>query len=87
MTIERAEAANVWPYVGIYLLTTIALSIALIVFAMFFPSWFESGGQAMNFIIIFASTMTAYSFFVKRHGRLFTRQEYWRIVSDRKSVV
>ena len=81
MTIERAEAANVWPYVGIYLLTTIALSIALIVFAMFFPSWFESGGQAMNFIIIFASTMTAYSFFVKRHGRLFTRQEYWRIVS------
>lgn len=81
MTIENQESANIWPYVGIYLLTTIALSIALIVFAMFFPSWFQGGGQAMNFIINFAATMTAYSFFVKRHGRLFSRQEYWKIVS------
>ena len=81
MTVEKTQSANVWPYVGIYILTTIALSIALIVFAMFFPSLFESAGKAMNFVINFISTMTAYSFFVKRNGRLFSRQEYWQIVS------
>lgn len=81
MTIEKTESVNVWPYVGVYMLTTIALSIALIVFAMFFPSLFESAGKAMGFIINLASTMTAYSFFVRRNGRLFSRQEYWKIVS------
>lgn len=81
MTIEKTESANVWPYVGIYILTTIALTVALIVFAMFFPSLFESVGKAMNFVINFVSTMTAYSIFVKRNGRLFSRREYWQVVS------
>ena len=81
MTIESQAPVNVWPYVGIYILTTVALSIALIVFAIIFPSWIDSVGKAINFAINFASTMTAYSLFVKRNGRLFSRQEYWKIVS------
>ncbi|MEO5756519.1 MAG: ABZJ_00895 family protein [Mesorhizobium sp.] len=81
MTIEEMETANVWPYVGIYILTTIVLSIILIVLTIMFPSAMESAGKAMNFVVIFASTSTTYSFFVKRKGRVFSRQEYWRIVS------
>ncbi|MDX8454361.1 ABZJ_00895 family protein [Mesorhizobium sp. VK9D] len=87
MTTETAKPANVWPYVGIYIATTIILTAiwvmvgylapALVELA---PTLVEKAKTAASFVTIFASTLSAYSIFIRRNGRLFDRGEYWRVV-------
>jgi len=81
MEIDGAESVNVWPYVRYYILTMIVATIALAIFLVFVPSLAESFGKASGFAINIASTMFASSKFIKNNGRLFNREEYWKIVS------
>ena len=81
MEIDGAESVNVWPYVGYYILAMTIATIALAVFLVFVPSIAESFGKASGFAINIASTMFASSKFIKNNGRLFSRTEYWKIVS------
>ncbi|RWC96615.1 MAG: hypothetical protein EOS32_07755 [Mesorhizobium sp.] len=81
MEIDGAESVNVWPYVGYYILTVTVATIAFAVFLVFVPSMAESLGKASGFAINLASTMFASSKFIRHNGRLFNREEYWKIVS------
>ncbi|UCI10138.1 ABZJ_00895 family protein [Mesorhizobium sp. B1-1-8] len=46
-----------------------------------FPSLAASVGKSSYVGINIASTLASYSFFIKKHGRLFRRGEYWRTVT------
>ncbi|MBA1144331.1 ABZJ_00895 family protein [Mesorhizobium neociceri] len=79
MPSDRTEAVNLWPYVGIYILTQVILYLAWLGFGFLVPAP-NSVNSAASFVIIFASTFFAYSVFIRRNGRLFNRGEYWRMV-------
>ncbi|MGX5803853.1 ABZJ_00895 family protein [Bradyrhizobium sp. Arg314] len=80
MATETAKPANVWPYVGIYIATTIILTAIWAMVGYLAPTLVEKAKTAASFVTIFASTLSAYSIFIRRNGRLFDRGEYWRVV-------
>jgi len=81
MSMSETETVNIWRYVGIYLATTIVLYLAWIAFVYAFPSMEKSTSTPVNLAIIFASTSCSYFYFIRQHGRLFERHEYWKIVT------
>ncbi|MER8395891.1 ABZJ_00895 family protein [Mesorhizobium sp. M1340] len=80
MPADKIEAVNIWRYVGIYISATIVLYVSWVSFVYLLPSVEKSTATAVNLAIIFASSSFSYSAFIKRHGRLFERSEYWKIV-------
>lgn len=80
MTLEKTDSTNIWPYVGIYILTTIVLWLIWLAFVSVVPAAEKSGGTAIGVATIFGSTLVSYSMFIKRNGRLLDRGEYWKIV-------
>ncbi|BCM21347.1 ABZJ_00895 family protein [Mesorhizobium sp. J8] len=83
MAVDQRDFPNLWPYVGFYFLTTTILSLAWTGYWYFVPSALENDSVvvAANAGIVFGSTATACAAFIRRHGRLFTRSEYWRMIS------
>ncbi|MBZ9762162.1 ABZJ_00895 family protein [Mesorhizobium sp. CA8] len=71
---------SVWPYVGYYALTMVALTIALGILVIAVPAFSEVIGKAAGFAISFGSANIALSKFIRRNGRLFIHREYWTIV-------
>jgi hypothetical protein len=80
MVYEKTDTVSIWPYVGIYMLVTFLVSVALIALAIIFPSFIALTGKNTYFGVNFASTLTAYSLFIRKHGRTFHRGEYWKTV-------
>ncbi|TPI35555.1 hypothetical protein FJ414_17915 [Mesorhizobium sp. B3-1-6] len=80
MLIDNMETVNIWRYVGIYITITIVLYLAWIAFVYMVPSMESATATPVNLAIVFASTSFSYWAFIKRHGRLFERNEYWKIV-------
>ena len=81
MAIDQHNSPNLWPYVGFYFLMTAILSLAWFGFGYLVPSALEKANVAVNVGIVFVSTSTVYTAFIRRHGRLFARSEYWKMVS------
>ncbi|RAZ88926.1 hypothetical protein DPM33_21085 [Mesorhizobium hawassense] len=73
-------SVNLWPYVGYYTLTMVALTVALGVLVVVTPTLSKEFGKAAGFAISFGSANVALYKFVRRNGRLFNRREYWTIV-------
>ena len=80
MTNSDTPSVSIWPYVGYYTLTTVALTIALAAALAFIPSLSNEFGKASGFVISFGSANVALYKFIRRNGRLFDRREYWTIV-------
>jgi len=79
MDVEKVQSVNVWPYVGFYSLMTISLTVAFMGILFMFPTLTDSFGHASSFVTPFGSTSFASYKFVRRNGRLFNRNEYWKI--------
>ncbi|MGX8012499.1 ABZJ_00895 family protein [Mesorhizobium sp. ORM8.1] len=80
MSNSDETCANVWPYVGYYALTMVALTIALGVLLVLIPTFSQALGKAAGFAISFGSANVALYKFIRRNGRLFNRREYWTTV-------
>lgn len=80
MAAETTKPANVWPCVGIYIVTTMILTAIWAAVGYVAPDLVEKANTAASFVMIFASTLAAYSVFIRRNGRLFDRSEYWKVV-------
>jgi len=80
MSNRDEPSVSVWPYVGYYTLTTVALTIALGILVVVIPTLSEEFGKAAGFAISFGSANVALYKFIRRNGRLFSRREYWTIV-------
>jgi hypothetical protein len=79
MTIEQAKSVSVWPYVGLYSLMMIGLTVVFMGILAMFPSFSDSFGKASGFAIAFGSTSFASYKFIKKNLRLFNREEYWKV--------
>lgn len=73
-------SVNVWPYVGYYTFTMVALTIALGILVAIIPKFSGEIGKAAGFAISFGSANVALYKFIRRNGRLFNRREYWTTV-------
>ncbi|RVD59854.1 hypothetical protein EN828_07970 [Mesorhizobium sp. M2D.F.Ca.ET.185.01.1.1] len=80
MSNSNEPSVNLWPYVGYYSLTMVALTIALGILVVVIPTLSKEFGKAAGFAISFGSANVALYKFVRRNGRLFNRGEYWTIV-------
>ncbi|RTM03141.1 MAG: hypothetical protein EKK31_18870 [Hyphomicrobiales bacterium] len=80
MSNSDEPSLSVWPYVGYYTLTMVALTVALGVLVVVIPTLSKEFGKAAGFAISFGSANVALYKFVRRNGRLFSRREYWTIV-------
>ncbi|UDL88635.1 ABZJ_00895 family protein [Mesorhizobium sp. PAMC28654] len=74
------RTASVWPCVGYYTLAMVALTITLGIGLVAIPSLSKDVIRAAGFSINYGSTKVASYKFIKRNGRLFSREEYWIIV-------
>jgi hypothetical protein len=79
MDIEQVKSVSVWPYVGLYTLMMIGLTVVFIGISIIFPSLSDSFSHASGFAIAFGSTSFASYKFIKKNLRLFNRDEYWKI--------
>lgn len=80
MSNSDEPSVSVWPYVGYYTLTTVALMVALGILVVVIPTLSKEFGKAAGFAISFGSANVALYKFIRRNGRLFSRREYWTIV-------
>jgi len=81
MEINKVGSTNILPYVGIYFLATVGLSLTWATFVYFVPLAEKSANTAVNGAILFASTYLTYAIFISRNGRLLERGEYWKLVA------
>ena len=80
MSNSDEPSVNIWPYVGYYTLTMMALTIAAGILVIAVPKFSTEIGKAAGFAISFGSANVALHKFIRRNGRLFNRREYWTIV-------
>ncbi|MER8956406.1 ABZJ_00895 family protein [Mesorhizobium sp. M0833] len=79
MDVGQARSVNVWPYVGVYSLVMMGLTVIFMGISIMFPSLPDSFGNATGIAIAFGSTSFVSYKFIRKNLRLFNRDEYWKI--------
>ncbi|MER9201108.1 ABZJ_00895 family protein [Mesorhizobium sp. M0933] len=79
MDIGQARSVNVWPYVGLYTLMMVGLTVVFMGISVMFPSLPDSFGNASGIAIAFGSTSFVSYKFIRKNLRLFNRDEYWKL--------
>lgn len=70
MSNSDEPSVSVWPYVGYYTLTMVALTVALGILVVVIPTLSKEFGKAAGFAISFGSANVALYKFIRRNGHV-----------------